>query len=110
CINLLYRNVDERYVDQHSSPTRRSSDLPSVGIDEFVIQIPPNESIAVTRRHREFAVYSSKLHLFIRFSNLTIVRIKRNGIRNRCDWKSTRLNSSHISISYAVFCSIKDTN
>src|SRR5207249_12086876 len=33
------------------------------------------------------------------------IRTSRTGARQRCrDRKSTRLNSSHVSISYAVFC------
>src|SRR5207249_11383012 len=31
-------------------------------------------------------------------------RISRLGVAARADRKSTRLNSSHVSISYAVFC------
>src|SRR5699024_11466681 len=33
-----------------------------------------------------------------------LAEIARNGVRRDGDRKSTRLNSSHVSISYAVFC------
>src|SRR5207249_6147896 len=32
------------------------------------------------------------------------IRVRFNRITNQVDRKSTRLNSSHVSISYAVFC------
>src|SRR3989442_11865982 len=35
---------------------------------------------------------------------------KRLGVRERVDRKSTRLNSSHVRISYAVFCLKKKTS
>src|SRR5699024_11863793 len=41
-------------------------------------------------------------------SSLTIGMIPKNG--GRSDRKSTRLNSSHVSISYAVFCLKKKTD
>src|SRR3712207_7646722 len=31
-------------------------------------------------------------------------------VPGRADWKSTRLNSSHANISYAVFCLYKNSN
>src|SRR5699024_12686013 len=67
--------------DLHSFPTRRSSDLsllhdsPNVKIFEAKCQQSPSTSLSVR-------VYSKKER----------------------DRKSTRLNSSHVSISYAVFC------
>src|SRR2546430_10141753 len=37
-------------------------------------------------------------------------RLRHGGSRNEADRKSTRLNSSHSQISYAVFCLKKKTN
>src|SRR3712207_7259789 len=38
-------------------------------------------------------------------------RLRRpRGVQERRDWKSTRLNSSHANISYAVFCLKKKKN
>src|SRR5699024_11677600 len=50
--------------------------------------------------------------------NVIPVKVKYNGLRadlyldelKRADRKSTRLNSSHVSISYAVFCLKKKKN
>src|SRR5436309_8380443 len=58
----------------HSFPTRRSSDL--------------------ARRHRQV---QTRLHPTSRHSS-------RLGKLDEGDRKSTRLNSSHVKISYAVFC------
>src|SRR5262245_62213328 len=64
-----------RHRDLHSFPTRRSSDLP--------------------RR----VVYDDQLAVRVDGGK----RI-RDGILPPLDRKSTRLNSSHLGISYAVFC------
>src|ERR1039458_8047680 len=77
CRLLLERYGDHR--DLHSFPTRRSSDLETVG---------------VPRSYRSDGVlwnqWRHRMHPFYP------------------DRKSTRLNSSHLGISYAVFC-LKDT-
>src|SRR5207302_8469761 len=68
----------------HSFPTRRSSDLswPRVGGDTRVRQIGHNTPIFVTEA--------------VRGDDGEVTKIG--------DRKSTRLNSSHVKISYAVFC------
>src|SRR5699024_11483116 len=83
-----------RYL--HSFPTRRSSDLPlllilCLPILSNVKSVPsPNGSNASEcRRSTSFAMSSNVIPPI-----LLIVP----------DRKSTRLNSSHVSISYAVFC------
>src|SRR5690606_41483894 len=60
----------------------------------------------VTRRLRDFQVYHMKrTGVYEYFTNVeqplipVVVRMERAG-----DRKSTRLNSSHVKISYAVFC------
>src|SRR5690348_18078522 len=45
---------------------------------------------------------------FMRFAPFRCI-IAINGQETSLDWKSTRLNSSHPSISYAVFCLKKKT-
>src|SRR5437667_8591495 len=68
------------YCDLHSFPTRRSSDLGTP---------------ALIGRHDASVLEIALDHGFA--SAATFARAFR-------DWKSTRLNSSHITISYAVFC------
>src|SRR5699024_12517826 len=63
---------------RHSFPTRRSSDLFSAFVQ------------------RKFSMPNTERHL--------LWRSLRGQTKDR---KSTRLNSSHVSISYAVFCSKK---
>src|SRR5437773_4541181 len=70
--------IDHR--DLHSFPTRRSSDLHRGGVLGGIDHIAHPRGIPVDGRRSE-------------------------EIRSRGeDRKSTRLNSSHITISYAVFC------
>src|SRR5690242_20972052 len=74
-------------------PTRRSSDLVDAHDGWLILALPPSE-LAVhpadgeqSLRHAGHAMMGAMLYLM-------------------CDEdrKSTRLNSSHMSISYAVFC------
>src|SRR5690554_7623176 len=62
--------------DLHSFPTRRSSDL------------------AVARRTVEPACHGGNPHRLVAI----------DAVAQHEDRKSTRLNSSHVRISYAVFC------
>src|SRR5207245_10132130 len=68
----------------HSFPTRRSSDLSRVSSRVSRFQIG------------KIAVIPIRARFFSRYS--------RRSSRKISDRKSTRLNSSHGSISYAVFC------
>src|SRR5207245_9070177 len=70
--------------DLHSFPTRRSSDLPPGTVFGSASVSPPASRLWPTE------------------SSLSIHCIRR--VRSSRDRKSTRLNSSHGSISYAVFC------
>src|SRR5439155_11115094 len=76
----------------HSFPTRRSSDLFEAG------------GVRVLENHREGLLGDGSPDLFQVF-------LERDGLaagflhaRTARDRKSTRLNSSHVAISYAVFC------
>src|SRR5699024_12621006 len=74
-IFFCLRNHPHQHL--HSFPTRRSSDLrdaPSAGSTKWLV---------------------------VQFQQLAVVG--RRPVQPR-DRKSTRLNSSHVSISYAVFC------
>src|SRR5699024_11620157 len=68
-------------------PTRRSSDL--LGIE-----------FAFGHRATDCTVGSSEVVITTETDDGT----ETNHIADRVDRKSTRLNSSHVSISYAVFC------
>src|SRR5690606_41941202 len=93
----FYGYVDHRYL--HSFPTRRSSDLIMEGMlqvhgllreqgldperEETWISLLMGMSLSVTMHQRGIDFFLAADHV---------------------DRKSTRLNSSHVKISYAVFC------
>src|SRR5699024_12754444 len=78
-----------------SFPTRRSSDLEVIGVrlsgGPRALHDPADRSTAAPLRHR---VHPGAAPLW----------------SGQPDRKSTRLNSSHVSISYAVFCLKKKTH
>src|SRR5207245_10786468 len=92
-----------------SFPTRRSSDLMSfvylarevsTGHDVAIKVLSPKlatDRSSVERLQREAG-------LAMRLDHPNVCRILRLGESEDGDRKSTRLNSSHGSISYAVFC------
>src|SRR5205814_9229525 len=91
-----YSNFPSKHADiplLHSFPTRRSSDLIS-HVDREKSQ--PWPAILIT-----IVTTISRPRLLLR-----ILRPTRHlrPIRHRLDRKSTRLNSSHLGSSYAVFC------
>src|SRR5207245_3913088 len=90
----------------HSFPTRRSSDLtesmrefsrPRYGVDVLKVEVPVNmKFVEGTKSFGGEKAYTKKeaIDLFHKAAN----------VATKPDRKSTRLNSSHGSISYAVFC------
>src|SRR5437660_7695513 len=71
--------------DLHSFPTRRSSDL---------LEVKNGNYAQAIERLREAVNLDSQAMNY----HLLLAR------ESRLDRKSTRLNSSHVAISYAVFC------
>src|SRR5699024_12649477 len=87
----FYKYLDHREL--HSFPTRRSSDLKEVEERDKTRIMGVDLGIA------NFAYTAFSFDNWLRYSieGNEILEFKR-------DRKSTRLNSSHVSISYAVFC------
>src|SRR5699024_11919446 len=85
------------HVALHSFPTRRSSDLCELAVRGEVNPLRGSRS----ESESEQGVCQSRV-LDPKRSDLAMGRVKR-------DRKSTRLNSSHVSISYAAFCSQTQT-
>src|SRR5439155_25548546 len=77
----------------HSFPTRRSSDL-----SELDFQLRPSATIACTCWSVADGVGSALSSIELPSPS------PRSGQSPLVDRKSTRLNSSHVAISYAVFC------
>src|SRR5690606_40584733 len=99
CSPLLFQSSGAPLA-LYSFPTRRSSDL-------FPLRL------AVIRKHK-FAEHAVEVELIVNrdIPEHTLVATGRrrliNGVHH-IDRKSTRLNSSHVKISYAVFCLKKKT-
>src|SRR5690606_41688039 len=81
--------------DLHSFPTRRSSDLVLVQRPESVPIVRLSAFEGDFHREKAFVGGSTEFDIKQRFSL---------SARSKADRKSTRLNSSHVKISYAVFC------
>src|SRR5690348_17874050 len=86
-------------------PTRRSSDLRALDLG---IEVPGSPLEAVMSAEVWSEVYD-RLAELIREHRTTLVFVNTRRLAERADRKSTRLNSSHPSISYAVFCLKKKT-
>src|SRR5699024_12503954 len=85
----------------HSFPTRRSSDL-NKEIENFATK----EEVLELKHKLEMKELENKSYL----EKIEILEKRVEEDKERIDRKSTRLNSSHVSISYAVFCLKKQTH
>src|SRR5207253_5946830 len=85
-------------ADRHSCPTRRSSDLAEAGIVERD-RIDQGRRLLATDRVPVRDVDRGATRDPVDVAGRTGTR----SVASR-DRKSTRLNSSHVAISYAVFC------
>src|SRR5690606_41936143 len=100
---FLYRFHGPRHL--HSFPTRRSSDL-SRGLRRGLVadRQPPVRSDEMAGIAVRIALQVI-LVLRLGFPEVTHrLDLRHHLARPEADRKSTRLNSSHVKISYAVFC------
>src|SRR5205807_4729725 len=107
-----YHFLSQRYPpppDLHSFPTRRSSDLSAKrrGIDPLVIDAGALAN-SIVRYPIGMTFFTTPERLEIGGHPLVCAGAK--ATREEADRKSTRLNSSHLVISYAVFCLKKKNN
>src|SRR5207244_8884920 len=88
----------------HSFPTRRSSDLPE-GLVERILTIATNPTDWVLDSFAGTGTTGAAAHkMGRRWIMVELGEHCHTHIIPRLDRKSTRLNSSHQIISYAVFC------
>src|SRR5690349_23392932 len=95
---LFYSYSDPR--DLHSFPTRRSSDLSAAASIRLKMPTACLPSTAPCRTSHRLPYTRSKE----RSTSGRPTRSRACLVKARRDRKSTRLNSSHVEISYAVFC------
>src|SRR5690606_41530370 len=103
---FLFFDAYAAHPDLHSFPTRRSSDLHDIEGNVFhqseidILHFFMNDPKIRNRKQLEYLSGNkqSKNHIlrFTLYPNF--------GFLFFVDRKSTRLNSSHVKISYAVFC------
>src|SRR5205807_6838539 len=104
---FLYDTADHRHL--HSFPTRRSSDLLLANQGDGTLAHLDPRGRAPLPPLRVDADESSSLELVpdgrsvaVRHGDrVRLLEVQTGAVRDR---KSTRLNSSHLVISYAVFC------
>src|SRR5690606_40984043 len=94
----------------HSFPTRRSSDLELEHWKEFLGRLKnPTQEVTIGLIGKYVSLpdaYKSIIEAFIHAGAVLECKVHLKLISDR---KSTRLNSSHVKISYAVFCLKKKT-
>src|SRR5699024_11717781 len=92
----------------HSFPTRRSSDLLIKNAFLIMIISPGYSFLIIVSLVSVYFIMKFIPALFFIFGGITYAFITTwlglHAFNNVKDRKSTRLNSSHVSISYAVFC------
>src|SRR5699024_12528442 len=91
----------------HSFPTRRSSDLEAVmaAVEAETFLILPHPEVLDMYRMK-----GSDYDRWIRGMRRYQAKLRGSSASRGSDRKSTRLNSSHVSISYAVFCLKRKTS
>src|SRR5207249_7835953 len=87
-LSFFFFQAYRDHRDLHSFPTRRSSDLVMMGAKPVSVFLGRGRRAARLRHALRDGEFAGNKHQ------------KRDSL----DRKSTRLNSSHVSISYAVFC------
>src|SRR5207249_12261192 len=103
---FLSRSFDQPNL--HSFPTRRSSDLNIIKLTPDQLDIN-NDKAGFIREQifHPFKIFKSENRGRTKYLNEFISEEVKTAIEECTrfeDRKSTRLNSSHVSISYAVFC------
>src|SRR5439155_25532376 len=95
------------HLHLHSFPTRRSSDLSAASA-----LTPTGRACCLSQYCMTIAMLAAPQPSFSCFTNGTLSQMPEApaaSAKPQRDRKSTRLNSSHVAISYAVFCLKKKT-
>src|SRR5207253_4805212 len=99
----IYYSADHRHL--HSFPTRRSSDLAERAKSLWSGEIDRHAVLEVREALEDGSGGAARFALDaaddVQHHGRAVRRLVARPVRDR---KSTRLNSSHVAISYAVFC------
>src|SRR5699024_12035017 len=107
---LLSSSSQRHHQDVHSFPTRRSSDLEVSTKTRHNIRLLANIIYETAAEMRSSGSNKERLlEQKVPATYLALEEVVSALAHERRDRKSTRLNSSHVSISYAVFCLKKKT-
>src|SRR5690606_41479518 len=101
----LFVSSSRAHRDLHSSPTRRSSDL-AFADRRVQPQYEPAPGVRVAGHPRNRSTIAAR---HIGMGPTAQTSGFGSSLQDILDRKSTRLNSSHVKISYAVFCLKKKT-
>src|SRR5207249_10893129 len=104
---FFFFSSSRRHPPLHSFPTRRSSDLPDDSRLAMMQLAHGVEQMGDVRRagfHRQPHLLAGGVRVADRDGDATLADRGDERDGEEIDRKSTRLNSSHVSISYAVFC------
>src|SRR5207249_11257487 len=107
--NHFLTHCPSLHLIPHSVPTRRSSDLLATRGDRHYWQTLPGSERGNVSRYALLVSAFALLPLAANAQELPARTIRIIVPSPPGDRKSTRLNSSHVSISYAVFCLKKKT-
>src|SRR5699024_12163206 len=101
----LQSALEQRASDIHIEPADNAYRI-RLRIDGVLHPLPdvsPDAGVALTARLKVLGSLDIAEHRLPQDGQFT-VELAGNAVSFRIDRKSTRLNSSHVSISYAVFC------
>src|SRR5204863_10101513 len=100
----VFRSQSDEHLDLHSFPTRRSSDLQPGALADIELGLEIElKALHYMESYYSLVAQSAMLDQTARYG-------KSDPAWRFGDRKSTRLNSSHVEISYAVFCLKKKKN
>src|SRR5690606_39423734 len=104
CLYVVFCDRSCAHRDLHSFPTRRSSDL-DAQLDGFVFEhfivFGHNDLLQQDATPLSHVKAKPVIYTDLFYNRIIIERCRSLSEKDR---KSTRLNSSHVKISYAVFC------
>src|SRR5699024_12625478 len=101
---MLFSLYSGAPLDLPSFPTRRSSDLSHYAHTHYAEHLDQTREI-IKMKYPDYLPYFDAVLKQTSGYMFNMMIMEKELINDYCiDRKSTRLNSSHVSISYAVFC------